>query len=398
MKNIKYITTAIFLMSFYVAFSQDNTTDSAFAQSERAEAKQDYKGAIAIMNKVYNPTSYEINLRIGWLNYEAGQYTEAQISYEKAINLMPNSIEPRLGYATVANALGNANELETQYTKVLEINPDNSYANYWIGMVYYNKKDYQTALPYFQKVLSLYPFDYSSLLMAGWTQYGLGKTVEAKALLEKVLCISINDKSAGEVIAKMSDASNSPGSQVNMLPSVFSQSESSEANKDYKAAIDIINKAYDKSSYEINLRLGWLNYEAGQNVEAESFYKKAIDLMPNSIEPRLGYATVANALGNVNDLIAQYTKILTIDPQNSYANYWLGMVYYNKKDYQTARPYFEKVVSLYPFDYDGLNMDAWTKYKLGKIAEAKALFEKILLISSGDSSAQYGLRMISEAK
>jgi len=398
MKNVKYICTAMLLMSFCSVFSQEQNLDSAFAQSERSEAKQDFKTAISIMNGAYDKSSYEINLRLGWLNYEAGQYAESEKYYKQATDLRPDAIEPRLGYTTVAGAMGNANDLIDQYSKILAINPQNSYANYWMGMVYYNKKDYQTALKYFEKVVNLYPFDYNGLLMDGWTKYRLGKTTEAKILFEKVLCISPDDKSAGEGLSAINDASNSTASQDKNLASAFSQSENFESQKDYKSAMEAMNKVYDESSYETNLRLGWLNYEAGEYAKSETYYKKAIDLMPYSIEPRLGYATVANALSNANDLITQYSKVLEIDPQNSYANYWIGMVYYNKKDYQTALKYFEKVMSLYPFDYDGLNMCAWTKYQLGKTAEAKTLFEKVLLISYSDSSAQYGLRMVSDSK
>ena len=89
-----------------------------------------------------------------------------------------------------------------------------------------------------------------------------------------------------------------------------------------------------------------------------------------------------------------YKKILEIDPQNSLANYKLGYIYYDKKDFQTAFKYFEKVVNLYPFDYDGLIMFAWTNLQLGKSREAKILFKKVLLLSPGDQSATTGLELI----
>ena len=90
----------------------------------------------------------------------------------------------------------------------------------------------------------------------------------------------------------------------------------------------------------------------------------------------------------------QYGKILEIDPKNTLANYRIGMIYYGSEDYSLALKYFEKVVNLYPFDYDGTIMYAWTNFKLGKLREAEILFKKALLIKPGNESAKEGLQLV----
>jgi tetratricopeptide (TPR) repeat protein len=182
--------------------------------------------------------------------------------------------------------------------------------------------------------------------------------------------------------------------QNNPVADAFTQSYYFEKVSNYPAAITALKKVYDVSSYEINLRLGWLTYSAASYQESVNYYQKSIGIMPVSIEARLGIVYPAAALGNMAQVISEYTKILEIDPQNTVANYKLGYIYYQKKDYQIAFKYFEKVVNLYPFDYDGLLMFAWTNYQLGKTREAKVLFGKILLLSPGDSSATEGLALI----
>lgn len=74
--------------------------------------------------------------------------------------------------------------------------------------------------------------------------------------------------------------------------------------------------------------------------------------------------------------------------------YRLGMVHYNRKEWLQAIRHFQKVVDLYPFDYDGLLMLAWTNLQLGKTREAKVLFNKVLLYSPGDKSALEGLELL----
>lgn len=182
--------------------------------------------------------------------------------------------------------------------------------------------------------------------------------------------------------------------QTDKLPEAFSKSYQLESKADYSNAIKSLKEVYDEKSYEINLRLGWLNYEAGLFTESQAYYEKAISLMPYSIEAKLGFVYPASALGNWDKVVAQYNNILAIDPQNTSVNYRLGNIFYGKKDYQNAYKYFEKTVNLYPFGYDALLMYAWTNFQMGKIKEAKILFGKVLLLSPNDKSALEGLSLI----
>jgi len=52
------------------------------------------------------------------------------------------------------------------------------------------------------------------------------------------------------------------------------------------------------------------------------------------------------------------------------------------------------VIALYPLDYNTLLMLAWTTYFLGKSADAKILFNKVLMVMPDDKSATEGLALI----
>ncbi|MEI6047454.1 MAG: tetratricopeptide repeat protein [Bacteroidota bacterium] len=178
------------------------------------------------------------------------------------------------------------------------------------------------------------------------------------------------------------------------LTAAFSDSYAKEKSEKYGDAITALKAYYDVNSYEINLRLGWLTYLQGQFSESTGYYNKAIELMPYAIEPRLGVVLPASALGNWDLVIVQYNKILAIDPNNTLTLYRMGLILYDKKDYKLAYQQFEKVVNLYPFDYQSVLMLAWTNYRLGKTREAKILFNKALLYYPEDASAKEGLSLI----
>jgi tetratricopeptide (TPR) repeat protein len=185
-------------------------------------------------------------------------------------------------------------------------------------------------------------------------------------------------------------------SQTNQatLQAAFSKSYQYESRGNFTDAITTLKAVYQEDSYEINVRLGWVTYLAGLFTESSAYYQKAIALKPYSIEAKLGFANPASALGNWDQVIAQYNEILTIDPQNTTTNYRMGSIYYGRKDYSKAEKYLEKVVNLYPFDYDSNILFAWTNLKLGKLREASVLFNKVLLIKPADASAIEGLGLI----
>ncbi len=176
--------------------------------------------------------------------------------------------------------------------------------------------------------------------------------------------------------------------------SAFSKSYEYEKSANYAAAIKEVKNVYDANDYFNNIRLGWLLYLGKNYTESIKYYDKAIALKPYAIEARFGCVKPLSAIESWEKVKAHYLQILKIDPQNTTANYWLGVVYYNRKDYVNANKLFEKVVNLYPLDYDSVIMLAWTKLNLGKAADAKVLFNHALTIRPNDASALSGLKLI----
>jgi tetratricopeptide (TPR) repeat protein len=173
----------------------------------------------------------------------------------------------------------------------------------------------------------------------------------------------------------------------------FSASYKHETDGDYTKAADVLRKEYDEFSYEVNLRLGWLTYLNGSFTESSAFYNKAIQLMPLSIEARLGFVLPASAMGAWDHVITRYNEILKIDPNHYLTNYRMGLIYYYREDYQTAFKYFERIANMYPFDYDAIHMFAWVHLRQGKKKEASTLFNRALLIRPNDSSSIEGLKL-----
>jgi len=169
------------------------------------------------------------------------------------------------------------------------------------------------------------------------------------------------------------------GNAQDELTKAFRQSYYNESYQKYDEALKDIKAVYDVNSYVVNLRMGWLSYENGDFMESNRFYEKAIELKPNSIEARLGYAYPLNSLLDIEKLISNYQMILKINPNHALSNYRLALIYYNKKDFNQAVKYLETILNIYPFDYDSLVLMAVVNIGLGNIEEAKKNYRMALL-------------------
>ncbi len=174
----------------------------------------------------------------------------------------------------------------------------------------------------------------------------------------------------------------------------FAKSYEYEYNQNYTGAISALEKIYSEDKYEIYLRLGWLHYSAGNYTKSVAQYKKAIEKNPESVEAMLGIVNPLAAMGNMNEVVNYYHKILTVDSKNYTVNYRLAIIYYEKKEFSKAKTYAQTVANLYPFDYYANVILGKIYISLGDITQAKQVLNKALLYSPYSEEVKALLRKI----
>jgi len=173
----------------------------------------------------------------------------------------------------------------------------------------------------------------------------------------------------------------------------FSKSYSFEYDTQYAKAIESL-LALKSDSYEVNFRLGWLEYLNKDYISSEKYYKRAIELEAGSIEARFGQVLPLAALGNMNNVLTIYFDILKLDPGNSIANYRIAYIYYTKKDCTNATTYVSKVLKAYPFDYDSNLLAGKIMFDQGKKMEAKKYFLKALEYNPQSEEVKTALKKV----
>lgn len=198
MKNLISILAFLYLFSFTLSAQDKDQIIQAFADSYEAEAEQAYEQAISFLLPFYQDKVYELNLRLGWLYYLNGNYPTSKKYYAKAKQLLPYAIEAKLGYALPLSALGNWEEAISTYQEILKIDPNNTFARYRLGAIYYQQEKYEQAHQQVEKVVNFYPFDYDSVILFAWINLQMNKTQKAKALFQKALMIRPASEAAAE--------------------------------------------------------------------------------------------------------------------------------------------------------------------------------------------------------
>lgn len=198
MENLKVNLTILlsFLSCFMVLAQNDIKINEAFSESYKAERGENYSVSISSLKAVYRSDDYSVNVRLGWLFLLWKQYTESVSYYDIAIKLKPYAIEARFGMIKALNALESWDKVKEQYEAILKIDPQNTTSLYWLGILLYNRKDFDNAARNFEKIVNLYPMDYGSVIMLAWTRLYQGKKNDSKVLFNHALLLSPNDASA----------------------------------------------------------------------------------------------------------------------------------------------------------------------------------------------------------
>lgn len=191
------ILLVLFLSNFTVA--QGITAElETFKKSIAEEIKLNYGKAVELMESIYvkNKDEYLINFRLGWLKYQAKQYTESIKYYKMAIEISENSVEALLAITYPLDKLSKWDELVDTYDSILEQDEENYAATKQLGIIYFNRKNYRKSNGYFEDLLINYPSDYYANIYLGWNYLNLGSKSKAEKYFSTVLLFYPDDKSA----------------------------------------------------------------------------------------------------------------------------------------------------------------------------------------------------------
>lgn len=225
-----------------------------------------------------------------------------------------------------------------------------------------DKKDYNEAVPAWQKAISLDPGDARAHNNLGIALAASGKVNDAIAEYKKSLSLNANSSQT-----------------ENNLGSAFAlQGNLPEAETHFENALRINP---DNSSAELNLGNA-LSSEGGHQQEAIELLSDAVQKLPNSPDGQNGLGVALAHAGRLEDATPHLQKAVDLAPQDAGYRFNLGRVYAARSLFSDALPQFAEAARLTQnSDPAILQMLAAMQSETGRYAEAIATTQTALALA-----------------
>lgn len=227
----------------------------------------------------------------------------------------------------------------------------------------FQKKEYQEAISWINKIIYYNPDHSEALLLRGKSKYNLADRYGAKDDFSKVLEIEPYHYMAyfyrGLVyneIGQLDSAFKDIHKAIDLLeynPDFYAfRGELSFKKGDLQTALSDYNHALelDQKNYRIHLQLGLLKLQSEEYAEAIRLCTKAISLKSTELS---GYITRAKAYYMVDSTALALKDLLYVnerDTNNIQALYFLALTYFKDRNYNNSLDNYNKALKLNPYN------------------------------------------------
>ncbi|MCD4650207.1 MAG: tetratricopeptide repeat protein [Candidatus Cloacimonetes bacterium] len=136
------------------------TPQTMIQNSYTYESTGDYVTAIELMHKLTQMDKSDAfyQLRLGWLYYSSGQYTQAELYYNASLQL-EKTRESMEGLLNSAYAMGNWDKTISYAQQILKNNPNHFSALTILAYGQFIKKNFKDSANSYLKAVKLYPYN-----------------------------------------------------------------------------------------------------------------------------------------------------------------------------------------------------------------------------------------------
>ncbi|WP_299494028.1 hypothetical protein [uncultured Shewanella sp.] len=199
------IAIGLVIFSFNALSSNSNLRELSFSKSYGYEKIGDYQNAINSLVSVYKkePKDYILNLRLGYLYYLQGSFSNAKFHYLAAKKILPNALSPQLGMMRISNVKEKFDDTEALGYEVIKKDFYNYYANLYLSYALRKNKKYNAAAEIDKKMLDVYPDDTTFLLEYGLLKFQQKDYSKTREILSLLLVLEPENVSAKEVLSQI---------------------------------------------------------------------------------------------------------------------------------------------------------------------------------------------------
>lgn len=376
--------------------AEDAGRVEAFRKASESEKKQNYSEAVTALRTLPRSAQDSFwNVRMAWLYQTLKDYRNAQKHFEMASRQDSNSFEPKTGLLLAMISQERYSDVEKTARQVFLHDPENYYANLRLAYVLRLQLKLPQAIRINQKMLALHPADSSFLIEQALACAAQKRYDEARPYYQKVLLVAPDNAIANQAL------SIAQGTRArDFVSEGFRKAYNLENEGKYTEAIASLANVKTNKTYEyfVNLRLGWLNYLAGQQVESQNRYESAVKLAPRAVEPLVGLLLPLLAQEKFTDAEQIARQAVQLDSLNYFARLRLGYALRKQQKFAEAEKSNDLLLRRYPGDVTMLLEQALTLEGLHRPDEALRLFRRVQLLAPENPIALKALKRTNPVK
>lgn len=317
-------------------------------------------------------------LEAGRLYFRANRPADAAEKLQTYSSLKPDDPE---GYVELGRALAKSNNPEDRKSaipvleKAYESNPQNCEVAGALGRLYFENKDTDSALKYYDQ----YAQCADTLMTAEdhirvGTMYVAAKD-SAKAVPQLTRAVTMDSTMAKDA-----------NFQLGFL--YFSR-------HDYPGAIPYFEAALraDSNFVPALMNIGLAEYAMKQPSVGNDYLRRALVLNPKDNRPRIWIAQTLTALDSLPEAMDMYQQAIAAD-SSAEAFRGAGVVMLLQKNWADAIPYLQRAVQQEPDNLQGHIWLAQAYSNSGQVNDAKAEFNRAIDIDPNNPDAARGLALI----
>lgn len=300
---------------------------------------------------IKSPNNGRGHMNYGLALMAQADYSNAEVYFNKALELTPNypSIYTNLGI--LKNATGDKENADKYFKKSLSLNDSNHKTKYFYGRNLFKNDRFKEAVDQFKQVNQTVPnyIDTHQYIlesyhhMEDWAQLqdfskDILKTWPKDSTATKYLEIAINKKSVLEVLEEEVALAPTPEKYLNLSLKYFNEG-------DYQGCIRAATKAKElrpNYPYAYN-NIGIAHYHLFNYDMAIEAYNKALELNPSY---KLAQNNLKNAIDRKNKLATATANFSKTQLSNHFVN--ISFEYYQEEKYKACIAAAQKSISIRP--------------------------------------------------
>jgi|GEM_PF-2939656 len=362
----KYLKTVTYLWTAYRTLGNRAFTGKNYTDSEAYYAKSLF----------YNPQQPLIRYRYAVSLYQNGKYMDSFSQLLTLVKQKKTKFDKFWSYLFRSSLNAGKDYFARGYyhraiqvlEKHLAFFPGSIEAKYYAGLSYLSLNDFDNAIKYLSDVVKKQP-DYKDakikLSLAyknkGKNLFGKGKYAEAERNFYLALIYNPEDIEAryfyGWSLLK----------QKKYWKSIVQLEKVIKKDKNYKDIKLLLAKAY--------LNIANPLFEKKKYSEVIPLYKRVIKLFPDDPDTNLKLGISLFHTGKLDEALNFLQKAYKLGASYLYTNYYLGEIYFWKKEYLKAYPYLTAVYEKKPDFMKVKDHYAKTTYQIGRIKEKEGAYE-----------------------